>query len=331
MPSHIYGELTRTIEGCEVLAKRKVVSELLAKARQLYNVCTMAVPTAGRVTVLSPASSTNTTAPLTPQTPLVDTPSSRAEVLAAYKELQAALWSLGHIGSNELGCALILEADRRFVTWCIEGVYSCTYYSLRATFFYVLGLLSRTQQGSRRLLKHGWDSAPRDGNSAVAFPLRASNLFRHSGAIASASPPSPRGQGSPHNKFPFSPLGPTPTSPISRASSKGGAFTAPSNALTTNMSSATAPASTTVNNFSGLSIYTAGPLPPPPRNAALSPSNLGVMSPPRLNTLPDSVLSHLNVYNRTSLQPNKNLEIEALHLIAKVGYALILIPSTIIP
>jgi hypothetical protein len=131
MPPHIYGELTRTMEGCEVLAKRKVVSDLLSRAHQLFNVCTM-VPATGRANGVASEQD------------------KRAEMAAAYKDLQAALWALGHIGSNELGCALILEADKKFVPWCIESVYSCPYYSLRGTFFYVLGLLSRTQQGSRR-------------------------------------------------------------------------------------------------------------------------------------------------------------------------------------
>lgn len=40
MPPHIYGELTRTLEGCEIIAKRKIVSDLLAKAHHLVNVCT---------------------------------------------------------------------------------------------------------------------------------------------------------------------------------------------------------------------------------------------------------------------------------------------------
>lgn len=283
MPPHLYGELTRTMEGCEVLAKRKVVTDLLNRAHQLYNVCTM-LPSAGR----------NVSA--------VEKQSNRAEIVAAFKDLQAVMWSLGHIGSNELGCALILEADRKFIVWCIEAVCSCPYYSLRGTFFYVLGLISRTQQGSRRLLKHGWDSAPRDGNSAVAFPLRASSLFRYSGAAHVAIPGSPRGQGSPHNNVPFSMMMPPQTSPVTRGRS-GGASTAPNSSV--------APV--------GLNISTAG-MAMLPRNAALSPSHQGVMSPTRMNTLPESVLSHLNVYHRTSLAQTKNLDIEVLHLIAKVGF-----------
>jgi hypothetical protein len=289
MPPHIYGELTRTMEGCEIIAKRKVVTDLLSRVHQLFNVCTM-LPPSGRTGSSSAGSASS------------DSQNNRAEIAAAYQDLQGALWALGHIASNELGAALVFEADRKFVGWCIENVYSCAYYSLRGTFFYVLGLISRTQQGSRKLLKYGWDSAPRNTNSAVAFPLRASNMFRAmSGPVTSATPRG--GQGSPHTKFPFNSA--PPTSPTSRGTS-GGAFTAPSSTATS-----TGP--------TGLTISTAGAAGAlAQRNCAMSPSNMGVLSPVRMNTLSENVLSHLSVYHRTGAAAAKNIEIEVLYIIAKV-------------
>ena len=55
---------------------------------------------------------------------------------------------------------------------------------------------------------------------------------------------------------------------------------------------------------------------------ATSPNSHGGISPRRVNTIPDDVLSQLNVFNR-SLAPVKNLEIEVLQLIAKVSLPLI--------
>lgn len=293
MPPHIYGELTRTMEGCEILAKRKVVTDLLNRAHQLFNVCTL-LPSAGRGATAA------------------DVQNNKAEIAAAYRDLQAALWALGHIGSNELGCALIVEADRKFIAWCIENVYSCGYYSLRGAFFYVLGLISRTQQGSRRLLKHGWDSSPEHGNSAVAFPLRPSHLFRVSGAN-SGVPLSPRNSGSPSNRFPF--VFPPPTSPMQNQNRV--AATGSSSAPTAgNPPAVAAPASAAA---AGLNITTTGlSATLGPRHASMSPSHSAVMSPVRLNTLPEKVLTHLNVFNRASAAHAKNLELEVLHLIAKV-------------
>lgn len=279
MPPHIYGELTRTLEGCEIIAKRKVVTDLLSRAHHLYNVVTQTPLTSSRH--CSPA----------------DIAAAKVSLAASNRELQGVLWALGHTGSNEFGYAMILEADRKFIGWCIENVYSCPFYSLRGTFFFVLGLMSRTQQGSRKLLRYNWGCSPRSSNSAVAFPLKPSNLFRALQATpGSPTSGSPRPQTtSPGTKFPFTSI---PTSPTSR--NPAGASTAPT-------------ASTTGGNV--LSVSTAVPL---VRPNAVSPGHIGVMSPVRLNTLPVNVLSHLNVYNRASGAATKNTEYEVLHTIAKV-------------
>lgn len=201
-----------------------------------------------------------------------------------------------------MGCALIFEVDRKFVGWCIENTCSSPYYSLRGTFFYVLGLISRTIQGSRKLLKYNWDCAPRNTNSAVAFPLRASSLFRPSssgiGSPSHASSPragtvptSPAPPTSPHNKTPFavSQFGSTPGSGINGV----------------------------VGGMSGLSIASRAYLARNPASPT-SPGALGVMSPVRLNTLPEDVLSELHVFSRVPTNAVKNMEIEVLHIIAKV-------------
>ena len=296
MPPHIYGELTRTLEGCEIVAKRKIVSDLLVKAHHLVNVCTQV-----------PLNSSRHSSPEHIQ-------SAKDNIALAYRELQGTLWALGHIGSNEMGCALIFEADRKFVGWCIENACSSSYYSLRGTFFYVLGLLSRTLQGSRKLLKYSWDCAPRNTNSAVAFPLRASSLFLSPSLAGTASGLfSPRGGPnsplpSPSNKFPFSAAPPL--------SSVGGAAV-PGTASSTSSSTAR-------EGLAALSINT----PLATLRGVASPTsasgNLGVMSPVRLNTLPEDVLSELHVFNRREAAATKNMEIEVLHIIAKVRYLCVL-------
>lgn len=208
-----------------------------------------------------------------------------------------------------MGCALIFEADRKFVGWCIENTCSSPYYSLRGTFFYVLGLISRTIQGSRKLLKYNWDCAPRNTNSAVAFPLRASSLFRPSSSgmgspnhasspRASVVPTSPAPPTSPHNKTPFA------VPPYSSPTVGGVA-----------------------GGMAALSIappaFSRNPTSP------ISPGALGVMSPVRLNTLPEDVLSELHVFSRVPTSAVKNMEIEVLHIIAKVRRNII--PVNVLP
>ena len=311
MPTHIYGELTRTMEGCELIAKRKIVTDLLARAHQLYNVCATAA-SAVPVCVSPRAASAK------------QENNQRADTAAAVQDLQAAMWALGHAGSNELGCALILEADKKFLPWCIENVYTCPYYNLRGTFFHVLGLLSRTQQGSRRLLRYGGDSAPRNTHSAVAFPLRASSLFRSPGSFA-RPPQSPRSNqaGPGGNLFPFSSPPPLPPTPAELNTVTSQPLTA---------ASAPTPPKSSVNSVAagfGLTISTAPLAAASAATAAAmagrtatSPNSHGGISPRRVNTIPDDVLSQLNVFNR-SLAPVKNLEIEVLQLIAKVSLPLI--------
>lgn len=290
MPPHLYGELTRTLEGCEIIAKRNIVTDLLTRAHHLYTVLTQIPLTSSRHCTPS------------------DVTAAKAALAASNRELQGVLWSLGHIAANEFGFAMILEADRKFIGWCIENIYSCPYYSLRGTFFYVLGLVSRTQQGSRKLLRYNWGCSPRNSNSAVAFPMKPSNMFRAfqsiTGSPTGSSGSSPRAQTSPSSKFSFTNT--TPTSPTNRH--QNGASTAPTS-------------STTSTTGSGvLSVTTA--LPVAARPSAVSPGSQGVMSPVRLNTLPVNVLSHLNPFDRATAAANKNTELEILHTIAKVIFTL---------
>eukprot|EP01038_Epipyxis_sp_PR26KG_P005836 gene5836-8052_t len=132
MPRHMYGELSRTLEGCEQLEKLNIVRDLLKVVRS----------------------------------PLVTN-----------LDLRSALWSLGHIGSNELGFTTIDNIDPVFVEWCIDNVKNSTNFCSRGIFFFVLGLLSRNIRGCRKLMKLQWDSVPIGSHSAVAIPKDPSELF----------------------------------------------------------------------------------------------------------------------------------------------------------
>jgi hypothetical protein len=93
-------------------------------------------------------------------------------------EIRGALWALGHISSTTLGYTAIHNFDPMFIEWCIQHCLNNSSYSLRGTFFYVLGLISRTYEGSRKLSELAWDSTPNGGNSAVAIPRNSATLFK---------------------------------------------------------------------------------------------------------------------------------------------------------
>lgn len=92
-------------------------------------------------------------------------------------DLRAALWSLGHIASTDFGYTAITNIEPNFVEWCISGALNHAVYSVRATFFQAIGLLSRSDQGSRKLAGTQWDCSARASCFAVAIPRNPSVLF----------------------------------------------------------------------------------------------------------------------------------------------------------
>jgi hypothetical protein len=92
-------------------------------------------------------------------------------------ERRGALWGLAHVAATEAGLGLILQWDSSFVEWCIQGAVQSGNYSLRGTFFHVLGLVGRSVKGARQLARLQWDIAPLGGHSAVAVPRDTSALF----------------------------------------------------------------------------------------------------------------------------------------------------------
>ena len=92
---------------------------------------------------------------------------------------KAALWTLGHICSSELGCSAVLDHDASFIDWCVSYVCSGENLGLRGTMFYILGLVSRSKRGSAKLFQLNWVSSPVGSNAAVAVPQNPAVLFQH--------------------------------------------------------------------------------------------------------------------------------------------------------
>uniref|UniRef100_A0A8C1KK35 RPTOR independent companion of MTOR, complex 2 a n=1 Tax=Cyprinus carpio TaxID=7962 RepID=A0A8C1KK35_CYPCA len=72
------------------------------------------------------------------------------------KQLKAALWALGNIGSSNWGLNLLQEEN--VIPDIIALAQHCEVLSIRGTCVYVLGVISRTRQGSDVLKALGWDS-----------------------------------------------------------------------------------------------------------------------------------------------------------------------------
>ncbi|KAG8456689.1 hypothetical protein GDO86_002466 [Hymenochirus boettgeri] len=72
------------------------------------------------------------------------------------KQLKAALWALGNIGSSNWGLNLLQEEN--VIPDIVSLAQHCEVLSIRGTCTYVLGLLSRTKQGCDILKQHNWDA-----------------------------------------------------------------------------------------------------------------------------------------------------------------------------
>ncbi|XP_072244394.1 rapamycin-insensitive companion of mTOR-like isoform X2 [Leuresthes tenuis] len=72
------------------------------------------------------------------------------------KQLKAALWALGNIGSSNWGLNLLQEEN--VIPDILTLAQHCEVLSVRGTCVYVLGVISKTKQGCEVLKQFGWDA-----------------------------------------------------------------------------------------------------------------------------------------------------------------------------
>lgn len=72
------------------------------------------------------------------------------------KQLKAALWALGNIGTSNWGLNLLQEEN--VIPDIVAMAHHCEVLSIRGTCLYVLGLISKTKQGCELLKLQGWDA-----------------------------------------------------------------------------------------------------------------------------------------------------------------------------
>ncbi|XP_061842148.1 rapamycin-insensitive companion of mTOR-like isoform X3 [Nerophis lumbriciformis] len=72
------------------------------------------------------------------------------------KQLKAALWALGNIGSSNWGLNLLREEN--VIPDILALAQQCEVLSVRGTCVYVLGVISKTRQGCELLKQYGWDA-----------------------------------------------------------------------------------------------------------------------------------------------------------------------------
>ena len=88
---------------------------------------------------------------------------------------RAALWALGHIGTNQHGITLIQEND--LVQPIVNLAESAEFLSLRGTCIYIIGMLSNTTEGKKELLQYDWIASRTKSVTSVCLPKNPETLF----------------------------------------------------------------------------------------------------------------------------------------------------------
>lgn len=88
---------------------------------------------------------------------------------------RAALWAVGHIGSNEHGIVLIQEQD--LIQPIVNLAENAEFLSLRGTCIYIIGMLSNTIEGKKEILQYDWIASRTKSVTSVCLPKNPHTLF----------------------------------------------------------------------------------------------------------------------------------------------------------
>ncbi|GAA5902766.1 TORC2 complex subunit TSC11 [Sporobolomyces salmoneus] len=137
-PSHFYGELVRTSEGCEILDD----------SEHFLRFCDI----------------------------IRDHADERDFEPSYIAQLKSVLWAVGHIGSTENG--LMFIEDEFILPDIVEIACTSPVYSLRGTAVFALSLISSTLEGVEMLEELGWESVvkPLTGPSGLCIPMELNDL-----------------------------------------------------------------------------------------------------------------------------------------------------------
>lgn len=188
IPRHMFGEISRTLAGCNLLVEQGVISALLADARPDARAPS---PIESRDSIFDDDDSDlkdTLENPVSmddgfdgPTITLKPDSNNESVEFVTYgdeqQRMKAAIWALGHIASNDHGCEIVLAQDPSFISWLIHIVTSSPSFSLRNICFAALGLISRSERADSILALHEWDSAV-NVSCAAAMPGDLSVLFR---------------------------------------------------------------------------------------------------------------------------------------------------------
>jgi Rapamycin-insensitive companion of mTOR, N-term/Rapamycin-insensitive companion of mTOR, domain 5/Rapamycin-insensitive companion of mTOR RasGEF_N domain/Rapamycin-insensitive companion of mTOR, middle domain len=158
---HLYGEMCKTRAGALLLQNSGKITEAISIVR------TIAQLDGGQEDADTKIADQKHIDPKLPTSATASPPSPQLQ--------RAALWAIGQIGSSQHGFGLL--SPSAIVEFISDQARCCSTLSMRGTCFYVLGLLSRTAVGRKRLSQLGWEVS-RHPQSGVIVPRDFETFMR---------------------------------------------------------------------------------------------------------------------------------------------------------
>ena len=182
---HLYGELSQTREGCDLLRHSGQLSDfvrcVLSGEEEWYEAAAAKAgdATRKRAPTATPAASADS-ALFSPSSPSPSASSSSFSSPSSFSNLQkrAALWALGHVSSSPLGFSLLQQFDP-LVPFISFSASHHPVLSFRGSCFYILSLMARSAVGRQALSQLGWafSADPRVSTVVPADALQSLRPF----------------------------------------------------------------------------------------------------------------------------------------------------------
>lgn len=171
LPLHIHGVLSQTTRGCMLLNQYKVIPCLILRARKIMKLLNNHNEYHAN---LSKNSQNNKS--YQNNLNLIVSPTN-----LTYSELnlmlRSHLWSIANIAKSDGGIELIIQYDNTFFDWCVNNLKQNEFFNLRATFYHLILLSSRSTRGEALLNQSGWVTSNLFSFHSIIYPNNLNSLF----------------------------------------------------------------------------------------------------------------------------------------------------------
>ena len=168
-PRHMYGEMAKNSLGVSLLQSSGIIRTLVSEVRQVEDACNQEE---------------------TKEETLEEKKGEEEEEeeekgdtkQPSLSDMKASILSLASIFASEGGAQAILAEDEGILETIRNAFLHSPHFSLRATCFSALGIISRSPSGARKIREMDWEVSP-SKCIAVAFPTQLNQIFDASAVL----------------------------------------------------------------------------------------------------------------------------------------------------